>query len=303
MFSHLALSSDSLRLLLTAFVLAGALLGSKGLQRYFSGARAGLPAETRRAALVTSRNALFTLATLLIASLWLAELRSVALSVAAIGTGLLLVGKEIVLGLAGRMIQASTRPFSVGDVIEIGSFSGKVVDIGPFQTTLMEMDAARQYTGATVEFPNLMIVTTTIRNYSRTGRYVIESLRVPVPADADVKDARARLLAATAAVTTGYLAEAVRHLAAVEAEEVLHLPDFRPRVLVEPRDAYQVDLVARFPVPAAERAYVAQDVLTAFYEGTEGTHAPQRPSLAPAPLGFPTPLRSASRLGGPSGRA
>jgi hypothetical protein len=82
----------------------------------------------------------------------------------------------------------------------------------------------------------------------------------------------------------------VRHLAAVEAEEVMHLPDFRPRVLVEPRDAFQVDLVARYPAPAAERAYVAQDVLTAYYESAPPPSA-GRSTAAPGPLGAPTPLR------------
>lgn len=253
------------RLLVSVAVLGAALVAAKALQRYFARSQGHSAPDVRRGALVASRNLLYTATLALLAALWFAELRHVALSIAAIATALVITGKELVLGLIGRLLQATKRPFSVGDLVEIGGFSGQVIDIGLFSTTLLETDAARQYTGNTVELPNVLFVTTTLRNLSHTGRYVIETLRVPVPADAEVTKARDRLLACAQAVAGEHLRDARRHLRAVEADEVIALPDFQPRVLIEPKDAYQVDLVVRYAAPSARRAYLAQDVLNAYY--------------------------------------
>lgn len=270
------------RLLVSLAVLGAALALAKTLQRWFANSQVHFAPEARRGALVASRNLLFTITLLLLAALWFAELRGVALSIAAIATALVITGKELVLGLFGRLLQATKRPFSVGDLIEIGGFSGQVIDIGLFSTTLLETDAARQYTGSTVELPNVLFVTTTLRNHSHTGRYVIESLRLSVPADAEVPRARERLLACAQAVAGEHLRDARRHLRAVEADEVIALPDFQPRVLIEPKDAYQVDLVVRYAVPSARRAYLAQDVLGAYYASVAAAGAQKAGSAGTA---------------------
>jgi small-conductance mechanosensitive channel len=264
---------------LTLLTLLVALLVSRGLQRWFSTSHAAPGHEARRRALVASRNLLYVVTIVVLASLWLVQLRHLALSVAAIATGLLLSGRELVLGLLGRLLLAATRPFGIGDVVEVGTYSGRVIDLGLFTTTLLETDAARQYTGHTVELPNAMLVTLGVRNLSHTGRYVIESLRVPVAVEGDVGAERDRLLACTQRACAPHLEDAVRWLARVEADEVLRLPDSEPRVLVEPRDAFQVDLVARFPAPAERRAYVAQAVLQEYYAGAD-RRVPARAAVA-----------------------
>lgn len=249
----------------TVLVLLCALAASRGLQRWFATAHATRAGDARRSALVASRNLLYVVVTLVLASLWLVQLRHFALSIAALATGFMLAGRELVLGLLGRMLHATKRPFAVGDLVEVGTISGQVIDIGLFTTTLLETDTAHQYTGHTIEFPNAQLVTGTVRNLSHTGRFVIESLRVPVGLDRDLRAECDRLLAAMQRACAPYIDEAVRWLAQFEADEVLQLPDFKPRVLVEPNDAFQVDLVARFPVPAARRAYVAQAVLHDYF--------------------------------------
>ena len=97
-----------------------------------------------------------------------------------------------------------------------------------------------------------------------------------------------------------HLEPAVRHLAGVEAEQVLSLPDFQPRVLIEPKDAFQVDLIARFPVPTASRAFVAQAVLRGFYADVTETGAPksERPPVAAVPRSLDPSLPPALRQAG-----
>jgi small-conductance mechanosensitive channel len=266
------------RSLLTLLVVVLTVAAARGLQRWFSRTRAAQPHEAR-CALVAARNVLAVASVLAVLALWLVPLTHFALSLAALATGLLLTAKELVLGLLGRLLHATARPFAVGDVVDLGPHSGRVIDIGLFTTRLLETDAARQYTGHTVELPNALLATASVRNLSHTGRFVIESLRVPVAADATLPENRERLLACTRRACAADLDEAVRFLARVEADEVLSLPDFQPRVLIEPRDAYQVDLVARFPAPSARRAYVAQSVLAEFYG--------ERRPVAAAPSGWP----------------
>jgi small-conductance mechanosensitive channel len=255
----------TLRWALSIVLLLIAFWGSKGLQHYFGGSDATQDAGARRATFVASRNLLWGLTLLLLFFLWIGQLKHFALSVAALAAALLIVTKEITSCILGSLIRTAVRSFQLGDSIEIGTISGKVIDTNVFTTTLLETDTARQFTGNTVEFPNALLLTLSVKNLSHTGKYLIESLRVPIGTDAQVSRQAAKLLSCTNSICQNYLEEAVEHLSKMERDRVLDLPNFRPRVLIEPKDAKQVDLVVRFPVPQDSRNRTVQAILSCFY--------------------------------------
>lgn len=62
--------------------------------------------------------------------------------------------------LAGGVMLVFFKPYSIGDFIEIGSYSGTVADIGIFYTTVLSLENRK------VMIPNATAVNNTVKNYS-----------------------------------------------------------------------------------------------------------------------------------------
>ncbi len=157
------------------------------------------------------------------------------------------------------------RPFSIGDVIEIGVWSGKVVDSDLLTTTLLELGRANQFTGSRVELPNSLLLSNPVKNLSATGRYSLRLLTFPLAADTDLALASQALLAAARPVVDGYLADADEHLRGVETDNAVDLPSTELRVLIEPVDVSTTNLLLRFACPTERHASVEQAILAAAF--------------------------------------
>lgn len=245
-------------------VLAGTLL-VKLINRFFS---ARLQADNRgsyRAWTVASRNLVAAIMFLLLLGIWVSELKSVAISLAAFAAALLLVGKELVMCFLGAFMRMITRPFQLGDLVEIGPFGGEVIDMDVMSTTLVEVAPTRQYTGYTVQVPNAMLLTTAVRNHSQAGKYTLDMVRIPLAVGMDPDQVEAQLMQVARQACEPFMEEAGRTLRRYGDMRFVDLSQFEPRVLFEPVDAERVDAIVRFPVPVSARLPVAQQILRGYY--------------------------------------
>ncbi|MGT2491227.1 mechanosensitive ion channel family protein [Cupriavidus basilensis] len=148
---------------------------------------------------VASRNAVAAVVFLLLLGIWVSELKSVAISLTAFAVALVIGGKELVMCFLGAFLRMMARPFQLGDIVEIGPHSGEVVDMDALTTTLVEIAGARQFTGSTVQIPNSMLLTVAVRNHSQSGKYTLDTLRIPLPEKSDPDRVEADLIAITEA--------------------------------------------------------------------------------------------------------
>ena len=109
------------------------------------------------------------------------------------------VGGAIALALQGSLSNVAAgvvlmicKPIAVGNWIEVGEYTGVVVRIGLFYTTLRMID------GRNVEIPNGVLVGKTVVNQSSNGRRMCE-IRLPVPYGTDVEALKPALSEKTAA--------------------------------------------------------------------------------------------------------
>nr|WP_315595161.1 mechanosensitive ion channel family protein [uncultured Cupriavidus sp.] len=245
-------------------VLAGTLL-VKLINRFFT---ARLQADNRgsyRAWTVASRNLVAAVVFLLLLGIWVSELKSVAISLAAFAAALLLVGKELVMCFLGAFMRMITRPFQLGDLVEIGPFGGEVIDMDVMSTTLVEVAAARQYTGFTVQVPNSMLLTTAVRNHSQAGAYTLDMVRIPLEVGEDPDAVEALLVQVARRACEGFMEEAGRTLRRYGDMRFVDLSQFEPRVMFEPFDVNRYDAIVRFPVPVSSRLSVAQQIVRGYY--------------------------------------
>lgn len=114
----------------------------------------------------------FTLVLVLL-SFWIDEIQNFALSIAAFAVAIVFAIREFIQCVVGFFYLVSTRPFRIGDWVEIDNFAGEVSATDWIKTTLLEVDLKRyQYTGKTVFVPNNRLVNSPIRNLNFLRRYV-----------------------------------------------------------------------------------------------------------------------------------
>lgn len=117
--------------------------------------------------------------------IWAPQLRTLALSLAAVAVALVVATKEMILCLSGAFMRVSTRPFVVGDWITIDNMSGEVIDVNAFSIKLQKLDVSGksyQLTGPTIEIPNSRLLTSAVENLTLGKSWIYHDIRMVVPA-------------------------------------------------------------------------------------------------------------------------
>ncbi len=221
--------------------------------------------DVKRERLVWAKNALWVLGFLGVASIWASKIAGVALSLAALTGAVLLVSKELVMCFLGYVLITLTRPYRIGDFVEIGLNAGRVIDIDAFSTTLAETGSVHQLTGKTLSFPNSVLLSTPVRNISATGRFMVNLFKLTVPFDIDFAKAEECALSAAEAATAEWREAADEHLKRIEASAFLDLPSSRPKVLWESGDSKTHYMTIRFACPVEERVATEQVIFRGFW--------------------------------------
>jgi small-conductance mechanosensitive channel len=120
-----------------------------------------------------------------------------------IGTwlGLLTAGLAVALqdpleNLAGWVYLVTSRPFRVGDRIQIGQHAGDVVDIRPLSFAILEIGNwvnADQSTGRVIQIPNGWVFKNPIAGYDHGFSFIWDEIAVTVTFESDWRLAKATL--------------------------------------------------------------------------------------------------------------
>ena len=122
-----------------------------------------------------------------------------------IGAGLTVALKDFIVAFIGWMILMGRNGMRLGDWVEINGVSGEVCELGMFHTVLLETGnwgEAGHPTGRRVTFTNSFAISGHYFNFSTSGQWLWDELRLIVPTGRDphpIIDAiRKRVLDATA---------------------------------------------------------------------------------------------------------
>ncbi len=110
--------------------------------------------------------------------------------------GLTVALQDFILGFVGWFLLMGRNGLGVGDIVEINSVTGVVVDIGIFRTTLLETGnwtAKGHPTGRRVAFNNKFAISGQFFNFSTAGQWMWDELTVTVPAGEDTRAAMERV--------------------------------------------------------------------------------------------------------------
>ena len=200
---------------------------------------------------------------------WSEQLQAFALSILAFAVALAIAGKELILCVSGALIRAISKPFQIGDRIEVKGVRGYVINHSLLTTTLLEIGPGKtgqMQTGYAITMPNRMLLDGAVINESFLEEYVLHTFNVPMKLGADWRGAQRRLLE-IATEECGPFTEATgRYVEKLRKTHGLNLPTAEPRVNVHLVDPEKINLVVRVPAPARRRGRIEQAILGRFLD-------------------------------------
>ena len=128
-----------------------------------------------------------------IGHIWVERIESLATFLGLLTAGVAIALKDIIANLAGWAFIVWSRPFDVGDRVQVGSHAGDVIDLHLFQFTLNEIGNwvdADQSTGRIIHVPNGKVLSEPIANYDKGFRYIWSEIPVTLTADSNWKKAK-----------------------------------------------------------------------------------------------------------------
>ena len=203
------------------------------------------------------------------------------------GAGLTVALKDFIVGFLGWFVLMGKNGIRVGDLVEINGVTGEVIEIGMFYTMLLETGAWSEShpTGRRATFNNSFAIEGHYFNFSTSGRWLWDEVRIDVPAGRDpqpiVEAFDAEIRAATA--ESARLAEEEWKAArrSPHAETIAAAPS----ITLRPSGG-GVEIIARYITQAAERdalrAKLYQTAIALLGDSRVEKHLPAARPPAPA---------------------
>ncbi len=132
-------------------------------------------------------------ALILITWIWTDGVESIGTFLGLLSAGLVIALKDLMVDLAGWLFITWRKPFNVGDRIQIGNVSGDVIDIRPFQFTVLEIGNwvdADQSTGRIIHVPNGRVFSEPQASYTQGFQYIWNELCVVVTFESNWRKAK-----------------------------------------------------------------------------------------------------------------
>lgn len=210
------------------------------------------------------------LGALFIAGIWTEFISGLSTFLGIIGAGVALALKDPLTSLAGWLYLMVSRPYILGDRIQMDNLKGDVVDISVLSTTVLEVEGwvgGEQSTGRLASIPHNWLFTKHIYNYSSGFRYIWTEVRANITYESDWREA-IRLVEEILDSNSGEVPElAAKEMRLAREKYLIKLGTLTPIVYTRIID-FGVELTARFLVPVRSRrameSRIAKDILDAF---------------------------------------
>ncbi len=178
-----------------------------------------------------------------------------ATTIGIIGAGLTVALKDFIVAFCGGLVLMGRNGIRLGDWVEINGVSGEVTELGMFRTVLLETgnwSDSGHPTGRRVTFTNSFAIEGHYFNFSTSGQWLWDELKVVVPLGRDpypIVDAITKQV--VAATAEGSLAADLEWRRAVPAQRGIVFSG-TPRVNVKPVVG-GVEIAVRYITRANER--------------------------------------------------
>lgn len=211
----------------------------------------------------------------LVGRIWYAGVANLATFLGLLSAGVAIALRDPIVNLAGWVFILWSRPFVVGDRIQIGTHTGDVIDQRLFQIMLLEVGNwvhADQSTGRLVHVPNGLVFRDPLANYTRGMQFIWDELEIRVTFESNWRRAKELLAEIVARHARETVEEAERQMLKVSRQYLIFYSTLTPAVYTSVRE-HGVVLTVRYLCHPRRRRGMGQaiweDILTAFGEADD----------------------------------
>ncbi|GJL71318.1 MAG: mechanosensitive ion channel protein MscS [Nitrosomonas sp.] len=191
--------------------------------------------ERRRQWITTVKNFSWLIIIFGLFAIWWPQLSNFAISIAAVTLALVIATKELILCFSGAMLRAGTGAFIIGDWVEVGPHKGEVIDYDMFSTTLQELDRppnAYSFTGKTIQVPNSVFLSESIKNLNFFKRYVFHRFDIVIEPHLNIQNIQQWIVAEIERCSGDFIEISRRYNAFIEKRTGVDIPGPEPRVMI-----------------------------------------------------------------------
>ena len=205
---------------------------------------------------------------ILIISVWLKSMSSLATYLGLVTAGLALALRDIIANFAGWIFIILRQPFRMGDRIQIGNFKGDIIDINILQFSILEIGNwvdADQSTGRIIDIPNGMVLTQPIANYTKGFEYIWDEIPVLITFESNWKKAKELLNTIALEKAEKLSQDAENQIRASVQKYMIFYKHLTPTVYTDVKDSY-VRLTIRYLTKTRNRRIMVQTIWEAILE-------------------------------------
>lgn len=210
------------------------------------------------------RNIFLGLITISVISIWIPQIQSFAISIAAIAVAVVVSLKEIIMLFTGVFIRTTADLLSVGDRISINGIQGDVIRTGFITTDLLEVGVGGQRTGRIIHLPNSYFLTYAVFNESAVKDFTFEVLTLPLLPFQYRPSLKQAMLEEIKKLTTPYIEQSQSSFNRFVRTNAINSLSSDARVLVHLHSSEEYQLILRFPVPIPEKVRIEQKLIEKF---------------------------------------
>ena len=199
--------------------------------------------------------------------LWLPQIQHFVLSITAIAVALVIATKELLLCLTGAILIRTSRAFTIGDWIMVGTRFGEVIERNFMSTSLQEIEArSYTYTGRTVIVPNSLFLSNSVINQNFLRRYQFHSFSITIEPDAFPIDAEDKLLKRIESLTYHFQETAERYNKVLEQRTGIDIPDASPSLDFSTNEIAKIVTTITVFCPTEEIMSLEKAMVKEFFE-------------------------------------
>lgn len=183
---------------------------------------------------------------LLMLPIWVSVSATLITVLSIIGTGTLIVLKEVILNIVGWFYLAIRRPFEIGNRIKIGEYTGDLIGFHFLDFSMIEVHghiAGGQSTGRILHIPNSLVFVQPVANASKQFSFNWNEITIPLAEGSNWQKA-VKILEEIAAEMLEGISDSDQRLQAAEEKYAIHYNVLSPSVYVDFHD-YNITLHLR----------------------------------------------------------
>ena len=195
--------------------------------------------------------------------IWFEPIMQTIVILSAFTVGIIIGFKEIITCLSGRFLIAINRSYDIGDRIEIAGHTGDVIDMGIFDTTLLEVGGiipSSQSSGRIIYIPHSLIISNPIINYAKKGAYIWDEIILKTEPDGKWEEIKKLLFDFCNEVTKEEQKAIEKDMKEVTKEFAYKLPPLTPIVYTDFADG-KVIVSLRYMVAIRNRRNVRHKII------------------------------------------